>query len=84
MLKVSNANEVLHPFLGAEETLVLNMSKLVMSVLTSVKGRVPLASEVTVFSLYSVLVDIGIWAYYILLHFITRECLGCYCYEMNC
>ncbi|CAI9091209.1 OLC1v1026171C1 [Oldenlandia corymbosa var. corymbosa] len=30
---------------GAGETLVLNMSKLVMSVLTSVKGRDPLASE---------------------------------------
>lgn len=61
MLKVNNANEVLHLFSGAEETLVQNMSKLVMSVLTSVKRRVPLANEVTVFSLYSVLVDIGIW-----------------------
>ncbi|XP_057471623.1 acyl-CoA-binding domain-containing protein 4-like [Actinidia eriantha] len=30
---------------GAAETLVLNMSKLVISVLTSVKGRDPLASE---------------------------------------
>lgn len=31
---------------GAQETLALNMSKLVLSVLTSVKGRDPLASEV--------------------------------------
>ncbi|KAG8390564.1 hypothetical protein BUALT_Bualt01G0096600 [Buddleja alternifolia] len=30
---------------GAQETLVINMSKLVVSVLTSVKGRDPLASE---------------------------------------
>lgn len=35
-------------FTGAPETLVLNMSKLVMTVLTSVGGRDPLASEVTI------------------------------------
>lgn len=33
---------------GAPETLALNMSKLVLSVLTSVKGRHPLASEVSI------------------------------------
>ncbi|CAL5407125.1 unnamed protein product [Camellia sinensis] len=40
---------------GAPETLVLNMSKLVMSVLTSVEGRDPLASEGL--SVSSVLLD---------------------------
>lgn len=33
-------------FAGVPETLVLNMSKLVVSVLAIVKGRDPLASEV--------------------------------------
>lgn len=33
---------------GAPETLALNMSKLVLSVLTSVKTRDPLASEVSI------------------------------------
>lgn len=33
-------------FAGVPETLVLNMSKLVVSVLATVKGRDPLASEV--------------------------------------
>ncbi|KAG5533116.1 hypothetical protein RHGRI_027371 [Rhododendron griersonianum] len=42
-------------FTGAPETLVLNMSKLVMTVLTSVGGRDPLASEGV--SLSSVLLD---------------------------
>lgn len=31
---------------GAPETIVINMSKLVVSVVTTVKGRDPLASEV--------------------------------------
>lgn len=33
---------------GALETIALDMSKLVLSVLTSVKGRDPLASEVCI------------------------------------
>jgi len=33
-------------FAGVSETLVLNMSTLVWSIVTSVQGRVPLASEV--------------------------------------
>ena len=37
---------------GCPETLVLNMSKLVWSVLTSVKQRDPLASEVTTLFLF--------------------------------
>nr|GMD30257.1 acyl-CoA-binding domain-containing protein 4 [Ipomoea batatas] len=45
---------------GVPETLVLNMSKLVVSVLTSVKGRDPLASEVTIFHCFPLIVpDIG-------------------------
>lgn len=39
-----------HLFTGCEETLVLNMSKLVWSVLTTVKQRDPLASEVPLFA----------------------------------
>lgn len=35
-------------FAGVPETLVLNMSKLVVSVLATVKGRDPLASEVII------------------------------------
>lgn len=38
-------------FAGVPETLVLNMSKLVVSVLAIVKGRDPLASEVIFCSL---------------------------------
>lgn len=34
---------------GVSETLVLNMSTLVWSVVTSIQGRVPLASEVCFF-----------------------------------
>ena len=39
-------------FTGCPETLVLDMSKLVWSVLTSVKPRDPLASEVTTFCIH--------------------------------
>ena len=45
---------------GAPDTVLLDMSKLAVSVLTSVKGREPLASEVTFFCFKSLLVNFGI------------------------
>lgn len=52
--------------IGALETLVLNMSTRVWSVVSRVKGRDPLASEV----INSILL-------YLVFHYITRM-LGCY------
>lgn len=49
---LASMNDLLFFVAGSPETLVLNMSKLVLSVLTSVKGRDPLASEVSTMCLH--------------------------------